>query len=173
MREVFWARETTVDTAGARCASHRKGQAPSEDWLRQYFYPHGTEVFSSPPYARHRVPSPKPLSERSQNPKAWGNWEGIGDFCLQKCQRGRQLSPLSEATRLVSAATPRAVFLNLVTVNRFLITAKRASLLLRVEFGDRRIGKANRRKGQRELLSRRVKLPFRRWLDSRGTVGTY
>ena len=51
-------------------------------------------------YARHRVPSPKPPSERSQNPKTWGNWEGIGDFCLQKCQRGRQLSPLSEATRL-------------------------------------------------------------------------
>ncbi len=51
-------------------------------------------------YARHRSFSPKPLSERSQNPKTWGNWEGIGDFCLQKCQRGRQLSPLSEATRL-------------------------------------------------------------------------
>ena len=51
-------------------------------------------------YARHRSSSPKPLSERSQNPKTWGNWEGIGDFCLQKCQRGRQLSPLSEATGL-------------------------------------------------------------------------
>ena len=92
--------ETTVDTADARCASHRKGQAPSEDWLRQYFYPHGTQVFSSLPYARHRSFSPKPPSERSQNPKTWGNWEGIGDFCLQKCQRGRQLSPLSEATCL-------------------------------------------------------------------------
>ena len=95
-----WACEITVDTAGARCASHRKGQAPSEDWLRQYFYPHITKVLSSPPYARHRVSSPKPPSERSQNPKTWGNWEGIGDFCLQKCQRGRQLSPLSEATGL-------------------------------------------------------------------------
>ena len=48
----------------------------------------------------HRAPIIKPPSERSQKPKAWGNWEGIGDFCLQKCQRGRQLSPLSEATRL-------------------------------------------------------------------------
>ena len=95
-----WAREIRLDTAGARCASHRKGQAPSEDWLRQYFYPHITKVFSSPPYARHRSFSPKPPSERSQNPKTWGNWEGIGDFCLQKCQRGRQLSPLSEATGL-------------------------------------------------------------------------
>ena len=51
-------------------------------------------------YARHRSFSPKPPSEHSPNPKTWGNWEGIGDFCLQKCQRGRQLSPLSEATRL-------------------------------------------------------------------------
>ena len=48
----------------------------------------------------YRAPRIKPLSERSQNPKTWGNWEGIGDFCLQKCQRGRQLSPLSEATRI-------------------------------------------------------------------------
>ena len=62
-------------------------------------------------YARHRVFNPKPPSERSQNPKTWGNWEGIGDFCLQKCQRGRQLSPLSEATSLVSAAgAARGVF---------------------------------------------------------------
>ena len=63
-------------------------------------YPHRTEVLSSPPYARYRVFNPKPPSERSPNPKTWGNWEGIGDFCLQKCQRGRQLSPLSEATGL-------------------------------------------------------------------------
>ena len=48
----------------------------------------------------YRAPRIKPPSERSPNPKPWGNWEGIGDFCLQKCQRGRQLSPLSEATRL-------------------------------------------------------------------------
>ena len=78
-------------------------------------------------------------------------------------------------TRLDSAATPRAVFLNLFWDSRFKITAKRASLVLRVEFGDRRIGKANRQKGQRpffilfrnersEFLSRRVKLGFRRWL---------
>ena len=26
-----------------------KGQAPYEDWLRQCFYPHGTQVFSGPP----------------------------------------------------------------------------------------------------------------------------
>ena len=55
-------------------------------------------------------------------------------------------------TRLDSAATPRAVFLNLFWDSRFKITAKRASLVLRVEFGDRRIGKANRRKGQRPFL---------------------
>ena len=148
---------------------------PYGDLLRKLrLSPQNVSFFQSP-YARHRVSSPKPPSERSQNPKAWGNWEGIGDFCLQKCQRGRQLSPLSEATRLDSAATPRAVFLNLFWDSRFKITAKRASLVLRVEFGDRRIGKANRRKGQRpflilfrseqrELLSRRVKLGFRRWL---------
>ena len=83
-----WAREITVDTAGARCASHRKGQAPSEDWLRQYFYPHITKVFSSPPYARHRSFSPKPPSERSQNPKTWGNWEGIGVICRANRPKG-------------------------------------------------------------------------------------
>ena len=80
-----------------------------------------TERKFSPVLRTHAIAvfNPKPPSERSPNPKPWGNWEGIGDFCLQKCQRGRQLSPLSEATSLDSAATPRAVFLNLVTVNRF------------------------------------------------------
>ena len=78
-------------------------------------------------------------------------------------------------TRLDSAAAPRAVFLNLVTVNRFLITAKVASRLLRVEFGDRRNWRSQSPKGAKpllknsrnersEFLSRRVKLPFRRRL---------
>ena len=122
---------------------------PYGDLLRKLRLSPRNVSFFQLPYARHRSFSPKPPSEPSQNPKARGNWEGIGDFCLQKCQRGRQLSPLSEATSLDSAATPRAVFLNLFWDSRFKITAKRASLVLRVEFGDRRIGKANRRKGQR------------------------
>ena len=61
--------------------------------------PHN-ESFLQSSVCAYRAPRIKPPSERSQNPKTWGNWEGIGDFCLQKCQRGRQLSPLSEATRL-------------------------------------------------------------------------
>ena len=125
---------------------------PYGDLLRKLRLSPRNVSFFQLPYARHRSFSPKPPSEPSQNPKARGNWEGIGDFCLQKCQRGRQLSPLSEATSLDSAATPRAVFLNLFWDSRFKITAKRASLVLRVEFGDRRIGKANRRKGQRPFL---------------------
>ena len=94
-------------------------------------------------------------------------------------------------TRLDSAAAPRAVFLNLVTVNRFFYYSKTRFASFAVElknkgfgnkqpnplfFCDRRIGNANRRKGQRpffsktsetsvsEFLSRRVKLGFRRWL---------
>ena len=73
---------------------------PYGDWLCQLrLSPQNVSCYQSSACA-HRAPIIKPPSERSQNPKTWGNWERIGDFCLQKCQRGRQLSPLSEATRL-------------------------------------------------------------------------
>ena len=76
-----------------------KGRCPLRRFAPQIAPIPSKQKFSPVRRARHRVFNPKPPSERSQNPKTWGNWEGIGDFCLQKCQRGRQLSPLSEATR--------------------------------------------------------------------------
>ena len=107
-----------------------------------------TEKLAMPIFPTPAGPVKSPLIRRFGLEPQWVrtlSTHAIASQAQSRCLNGN-------LTRLDSAALPRAVFLNLVTVNRFLITAKVASRLLRVEFGDRRIGKANRRKGQRPFF---------------------
>ena len=130
-----------------------KGQAHSEDWLRQYFYPHGTEVFSSSPYA----PKFNPPSERSPNPNPWGNWRGLAIPACRNAKGATVKPPFVSDTPRLRGYAARGVF-KLDYGEPFFNYSKTrfASFALKLKskgfgnkqplWGDRRMGEANRRK---------------------------